>query len=211
MKKILQSHFERLKPAKVYLDDIKEIIGFLENTCKEVEIQSGDNLLDSLGELQSLKKEVLHDLTISGKQPYISVDMNPDSLSLYITEDTPESRGLFEKVKDVLVRCRRPFTWLLHNSFLSGIPWGFAVFFALLGAKTQSWSLATLSVILSLLGLIWVFYSIRDWSKRYTVIVPRHRIESPGFVKRNKDKILLAIFSAIFGALVTYLLTHLQK
>ena len=204
MKKVTQSHGENTKPVKLYLDDLEEIIEILKGACDEIEIQCGDMMLDSLDELLILKKEVLHDLKICGRKPYISADMSPRGIWLFISEDTAESRGLFEKVKTILLRCRRPFTWFLHNSFLTGIAWPLTLLGAVYGFKVQSKFMIALFGILFVLSIFWAIYGFQDWSRRYTVVIPKHRIESPGFAKRNRDKILLAVISALIGAMVTY-------
>ncbi|OGW51895.1 MAG: hypothetical protein A2Y81_06770 [Nitrospirae bacterium RBG_13_43_8] len=152
------------------------------------------------------RKELLHDIRITGRHPYISVEMEPNQIWLYISEDTPESRGLFEKIKAVLLRWRRRFTWLLHNSFLNGIASTLTMVGAVLGFRVQSRFLSVLIIALSLVCIFWAVYGFQDRTKRYTVIVSKHRIETPGFVKRNRDSILLAIISALIGALLTYFL-----
>jgi hypothetical protein len=195
-----------MKPVRLYLDDLQEIVGFLEEPCDRVEIQTGDKVLDSLDELQSLKKEVLHKLKISGWAPYISVDMSPNQIWLYIAEDTPESRGLFEKIKTVLVRCQRPLSGLFHSSSLVGLAWPLTIWGVVLGLKVDSVFLASMFGVLFLLTIAWAICGFRDWTRRFTAVVPKHRVDSPGFLKRNKDKILLSIISALIGALVAYAL-----
>jgi hypothetical protein len=55
----------------------------------------------------------------------------------------------------------------------------------------------------SLLWFCWGFYARFH---RYSIIVPRYKTEVPGFLKRNSDKIALAIISAFVGSLVTFLI-----
>lgn len=206
MKKIIQSYGEHIAPVRVYLDDIQEIIGILRDSCEEVLIQTSNNQLDNVDELVSLRKDMLHDLKIYGRRPYISIDMEPNQIWLFVSEDTPESRGLFEKVKVVLLKCTRPFTWLLHSSFLNGIAWPLTILGAVLSWRMNSNLLTAFFAILFLLCVLWVVYGYYDRFNRYTVVVPRHRIDSPNFLKRNTDKIVLAIISALIGALVSYVL-----
>jgi len=55
MKKIVGHHSEDLKPVKLYLDDLEEIIDILEaGSCKNITIQVGDIQLDSLNEIKEL-------------------------------------------------------------------------------------------------------------------------------------------------------------
>ena len=211
MKKVPQPHGKRLKPVKIYLDDLEEIIDCLKNTCQEIEIQSGENLLDDLDELPALNKEVLHDLRITGRKPYISVDMKPHQIWLYIAEDIPKSRGLFEKIKATLCRRRRLLAPLLHNSFLVGVSLSLTIWGLIIGLKMQSAFLVSLFGVFLLLCVFWGIYGFKDQTQQYTVIIPKYRIESPGFMKRNRDNIILAVISALIGALMTYILTYILR
>ena len=206
MKKILQSYGESIRPVRIYLDELEDIIGFLDGTCEEIVIQCGNMLLDNLDELSTLNKELVHDLTIRGKRPYVSLDMKPDDIWLNIGEDTPVSRGLFEKIKAVLVRCRRPFTRILHSGYFVGFALGLSINGVAYGIYKEFKVLVALSLVLFAVSVFWTFYGFQDWRKRYTVVVLKHRIESPGFGKRNRDKIVLVIISALMGALITYFL-----
>lgn len=207
MKKVAQAYSEYLKPARVYLDDLEEIVGILRETCDEVIIQAGDCLLDDLNELGQLRKEVLHDLKISGSQPDVSVDMRHSQIWLYISEDTPKSRGLFEKIKEILVRCKRPFAGLLQNTFLMGTALAFTFCGIICAIVVKSCFLIVCFAFLFSLSILWNVYGFQERSNRYTIVVLKHRIDNPNFLGRNRDKIILMIISAFLGALVTYFLT----
>jgi len=211
MKKVPQSHGEQLKPVKIYFDDLKEIIDILKTTCKQIKIQTEEYLLDDLNELSALKKEILHSLTITGLNPYICLDMTPYRISLYINEDSPESRGLFEKIKEILVRRRRRLASLLHNPILQGISLPITIWGLYNALKMKSPFLIFLTGVSFLLCIFWWIYGNKDRTQRYTIIIPKYRIESPGFLKRNKDSIIVGIISALTGALITYILTYFFK
>jgi hypothetical protein len=206
MRKAIGSYGEELKPVCLYLDDLKEIVSILEGTCEKIDIQTDDVLLDSLDEIGDLKKEILNNLTISGKNPYVSLSMQPYRIWLYIHEDTPESRGLFQKVKLVLVRCQRPLARILHNTALSGLSSWIWILTGVAAIKLKSRLLGLCVGLLFILSTVWVFYGIRYYDRRSIIVVPKNRIDSPSFVKRNLDKIIVGLVCAIIGALITYLL-----
>ena len=208
MKKIVKSYCEIIKPVKLYLDDLTEIVEILKGACEEVCIQIEDVQLDDLDEISSLRKEVIFDISVRGYEPYVSVEMKPHTIHLYIQEDTPESRGLLEKVKTVLLRCRR-FTLFLDNApYIFGTLLGFSIgIFVILKERPMVFGILNLALFMAVvLSFKFVF---NEKLKHYTTVVLKYKIETPGFFKRNKDRILLALISASIGAIVTYILTLL--
>lgn len=206
MRKVVGSYGEEIKPVRLYLDDLKEIVSILEGSCEEVDIQTDDVLLDSLDEIGDLKKEVLNNLTISGRNPYVSLSMQPYHIWLYIHKDTPQSRGLFQKVKLVLVRCQRPLAHILHNTALSVLSSWIWILTVMAAIALKSRLLGLCAGLFFILSIVWIFYSIRYYDRRSIIVFPKNRIDSPSFVKRNFDKIIVGLVCAIIGALITYLL-----
>ncbi|NLX13477.1 MAG: hypothetical protein GXY44_07470 [Phycisphaerales bacterium] len=188
------------------MGDIEEIIDILKGTCEAIEIRVENMILDDINELTELKKEQIYDIHIHGQRPYICLDMLHYTIWLSIAEDTPESRGLFEKIKSVLIRCRRPLSWLLHPVVIGGAMGASIVLLGQSGLKSGSRFHVVLFAILFGLYVFWFAYAFHDWSRHYTIIIAKHRIDSPGLVKRNADKIILAAISAIIGAMITNLI-----
>jgi hypothetical protein len=150
-------------------------------------------------------------MNISGRQPYVSVDLRQYEIWLCISEDIPECRGLFEKIKAVLLRCQGQFDWFFYNNILivSALVCTFA---GIVGSFLSHFTfMLAFSAALFIISLFWGIY--KDWYlvNRYTIIVPKYRIDSPSFVKRNGDKIILAMISALIGAVIGAISTHFLK
>ncbi len=203
MEKIIRPLSENLKPATLYLDDIENIIDTLRTVSSEVIISTREYLLKDLQELRELKKEQLTHLEIEIHEPYVSISFEPHRIWLYIAKDEPISRGLFEKVKEIVSRRERKIARITHSSWLSGILIG--TFFPLLSLgidKASYWIIFT-SIVLFIIAILISWYGFQDRFNKYSVIVLKNKNELPSFWKRNSDKIVLMILSAIIGSFIT--------
>ncbi len=60
---------------------------------------------------------------------------------------------------------------------------------------------------LFMLGCVWWWWlAFRAQTRKYSIVVPKYRIDAPDFWKRNADKIVIAVISAIVGGLLTLLI-----
>lgn len=209
MKKIIPSRSEDLKSARLYLDDIKEIFEILFNSAENVTIETKNYMLDSMEDFTELHEEKIHDITLSSQEPYVTVKFSPSRISLYIGKDNNESRGIFEKIKKILIKCERPFTWILHNSVAYTLCT--YLFFCLIGFSIAIKD-AFLSVYFSLLFILCLLWAIYGWNDRFyhfSTIILKYRINYPSFIKRNKDRIIIALISAVVSAILTWILSLL--
>ncbi|MBI4447236.1 MAG: hypothetical protein HY645_15195 [Acidobacteria bacterium] len=209
MQKLTKSRGEHLKPVKLFLDDIERIVATLREVSSEVEITTDEYVLADLSQLSDLKHECLTTLKLLNRNPYLAVDLEPSRVWLYIAEDTPTARGLYEKVRSILVQQRRPFasaliSWWFPLMISAGMVTAFLI------GTIQSNPLAVgLGLVLFGFALWGMWYSHRVVTGRYSIIIPKRRRESPSFLKRNADRIILAMISAIAGGIITSLLSSL--
>ena len=115
MEKLIKPFGESQKPVILYMDDIDKIVEIIGQASQKVEISTEDYVIQDLKQLSELKHEFLNELNISIREPYVSLNMKPDIIFLYIGKDDLLSRGLFENIKKILLQNRRPFSWLLQN------------------------------------------------------------------------------------------------
>ena len=135
------------------------------------------------------------------RDPYIKVDIGRDRASLYIGQDTPVSRGVFEHIKDLLRKRMRSLAWFKRLGWLS------YSYLLLMLLSTNVWSAWALNarlgaiILLFVLSILWPTSFLIDFPR--SRIVASHRIRNPHFLERNKDKIILAAICAGIGAVAT--------
>lgn len=206
MQKIVQSLGEHLKPVWLYLDDVEQIVEIFRQVSSDVSISTKEFALSDLKQLTELKKEFITDLHIQIREPYVSLSLESNRIWLYAQKDEAVSRGLFEQVKQVLSKNKRSFDQLLQNSALLGLFMGSSFPLLAIGIRESTSWLIFLSVIMIMVSILWGWYGYQDRFKRYSIVIPKYRIETPSFWKRNSDAFLLSIFSAIIGGIITLIL-----
>lgn len=192
MKQIISEYSEDLKPVKVYLDDLEKIVAILNETNQRVEIIIGNYMLDNVEELKQIKEEVLYNMTIRVCNPYISVNLRPNNARIYISEDTTISRGILGKIKDVLIRRKRHIAYVNLFYITSGISFITGIFL--------SYSYNSKYFFIWLIGLALTLFLILlncIICGKYSIIIPKYKIDAPSFFKRNSDKIIIGIITAI--------------
>ena len=93
----------------------------------------------------------------------------------------------------------------MHNFNLCGLFGGIALvgLFGAIAAKSSS-IIACFLLLLSIFGA-WYWYGFYDRFHCFSAVIPKYRVDSPGFLKRNRDKILVSVISLIVGAAIAYL------
>lgn len=194
MQKLTKSHGELLKPVKLYLNDLERIVELLQEVATDVDISTDEYTLTDLNQLSELKKEHLTFLELEVSDPYISFNLEPHQVWLFIGRDDMVSRGTFEKIKQVLVQRKRPLAWLLHSSVTSGLFTGLALGVLVTGVSIGNSIIAVLSTLALFLGVWWMWYGHKDRFKRYSIIIPKYRVDEPSFLKKTLMTLSLLSF-----------------
>jgi len=213
MEKKIPSRTEKLRPVKLYLDDLEQIVSILKVESNEVKIETDEYKYESLEELVGNRKETIYELKLgSGRSVWSPVKLSLDKyfVELFISEDEPRLRGLFEKIKEILVKRERVYrrlvspifslifsvfslTIIIVNKFLYPLPLiilPFLYFIIIPSATT-----------ISLIIVVWLNME----KGKYSIIVLKHRSDQVSFWKRNKDQVLLLIIGTVIGAVITVL------
>jgi hypothetical protein len=205
---------EHLPPVKLYLDDIAKIYDALHEAGERITIETPEYECTEPAELATLGVQQLRGLKIQCADPYLTVDITSREVWLYAAADDNVSRGLFEKIKELL---RRRHRWIARR--FSGTFGAVPILVALgIGffAVPDHWTsrprdsvpflagLGSISLLLVVIALF-AWYQVRgtNW-----VLLTNRNQAAPGFWRRNGDKLIvggiLAIVSAAIGALATY-------
>lgn len=208
MDKKKKSYRVELPPLVVYFDEIEEIIDCLKELSTEISIETENYSLSDISELKEINKNQINQLEIRSRDPYISVDLGKSSASIYISEDNAAERGVLEKIRLLLERRKRKLAWLAHSSFLSGATTGASSWFFLFGAMNRDLTLIMQGILLLALGVFWMVFGHKNQFKQYSIIFTSSKEQTPGFLVRKKDDIIVALISGSIGALITYFLTR---
>lgn len=197
MKKIHKPLGEHLRPIKLYYDDILEIYRILKEAGDLIQIKTDEYEIESIEEILSIKKPFITNLSIKLYEPAVSIDFRDSNIWLYASEDTPVQRGLYEKIKTILVKKQRIFAPLFQSSIASGLFTG-----------SSTWWLFTddykyIGILIICLGLLWMYFGHKSQFQFYSLIFPVSRTDKPSFLERNKDQLFLALISAIMGGIIT--------
>lgn len=206
MKQISQSKSVDLPPTELYLEDIDELCQIIRGAAKNVRIEVPGYELESPDELAALSKQlptkVLHEFKIKAREPYIILEIYPHSSHLYISDQTLELLGIQTKITEFMIQRRQTFWWAMNPwlvSFLAPI----AIF---AGAKFNKWVFGATAIIV--IAAYWWTY--RRTFRSHTIFFLSSRKERDSFWMRNRDKIILAILSALIGAIAKGLYEYIS-
>ena len=208
MKRIPQRLSYKLGPIHLYLDEIEKIIEHLRSGAETVDVDAGEFHLEPTDKLADIKGAEIHDLTIESSNPHIAVQLWPRSAELIAYRDDPNTRGLFEVIKDELITHQRLFSGFHRYPMAGGVTLGLSPSVLLfLPIPTAQRLIAT--ALMFALGVLMSLPVLRILHKSYSTVVLRYRAERPSFWQRKGDEILIALISAIIGSLLTLGITKL--
>jgi hypothetical protein len=163
MEQLVQSHYKSLKPVVLYREDVETILLLMQEVSAHVEITTKEARWADLNELWEQKKETFSNFQLcTGYQmvQMVSLELNQNSVFLYISKDDLSSRGAFEKIKALLeLRTRPCFKFvepLALGSLTAGLCFG-SLFIAVTSAvQGKNWFATVIAGIFAL-ALFWVW------------------------------------------------------
>lgn len=196
MREKTNKHFDKFPAATLYLDDLKEIAAAVSLVSESFMITCGNMELDSVDEIDELanrqSKSQFNSIYIKSYSPYISIDLPHSGASAYVSEDSPELRGIIHKIEEIISQGTRKYFDPLHAA--PAVILFFGAFINLFRSEY-----VTASIYLGL-----VFFSIFAAAiiqmKHRLIIHTYERNKKSSFFIRKKDEIILVIISGLFGA-----------
>ncbi|MBP3709106.1 MAG: hypothetical protein J6I73_01665 [Treponema sp.] len=205
MKSITKDFSIYMKPIVLDFSDVAEICKILSVISDEYEIKTDDTEFENFEELKNYSKDVISNLKISTKIPYITIDFYKHSpAKLYIAEDTLVSRGALEKIRDVLnakivksYSVISIFDKVLKRVFYADVLLSIVLFaFNLLKPLTIFEFFLPFACFYILFGVFSTTYTTLI-ENRYSLIYLKGK--EPSFWIRKKDEIILLIISNIIS------------
>ena len=206
MKKKIDNNFsDYIEGVKLYRDDFDEII----NRCKSksiiLEIMDEDNSYDSIAELITNKGTNLSKLEFKGR---IDGDKSFHAITISFQRGTtylsfigdPE---LISFGHEIFYFIKKRVVW--HYKLFDPWLFGFIAFIPLVWREIfHDVSLKNLMIIFS--GFLLLLFLLSVYNRKFNFNLSLLRRHEVGFLKRNKDTILLSIISSIIGALILFLI-----
>ena len=207
----ITSRSQWLKPAILYLDDIQFIYDLLGEHCKEVTIRTGEFDLTSVDSIRELADDYQTTLEVSGREPYINAQLGPDSCHIFVLEDSVTNCGLQEKIAERIRKRKNPLRCLTHESLAPPIV-QIAILVALISANLEAIAFIPLFAISTVLNFVWIGRSIYNTRNRFVMTYPTDFKGRNTFLRRNGDKMVLALITTTLGTIVGILIkTFLMK
>lgn len=207
MKKKSVTHGEHLKPITLYSDDLDFIHEKILDTCSKIEYSTDRYEYDSLEELKKESSPKVDNLSISGRNPYISIDISKHRIWLYTSGENSDVVNLYYFFKDYLQKKGSIYSkifntwiWGIINAFFlpSGLLFLFSDYF-LKKTPISSNKVLILGLSVLVIGLLisLIFY------RKGSVIYLSSKNDTDSFFERNRDSIILLVLGAIIGWIFT--------
>lgn len=191
--------------VSLYREDLDELLGVLAKYCSKVKISDHQYEYDSFEELERERGKSLRGLKLTGQFPFLSLSLGP---KFYLFTGPPFAGepsceipylSLKEMLSKRISKVGKVFNWWWWLALL----WFWV---SLTGTPIATKLQIPLTLQISVLCLLVVGLGIsvavaRGWFFNIS-LSKRHATES--FWSRNRDKMILAIISAVFGAIVSH-------
>lgn len=208
MKTLVKPIIKNYLPVKIYLDDIEKICKAMEG---DVDLIIDGIQYETLDEVkQNVKSEFAKEVEITSSKPYVTVNFNPYNVRVFFSDDTNEALCMFSKINNTITGCLRYpskaysfyFTWLF--------PFFLGILSVVLAIKKFDY---VENIVDSILGffLVWSLWVCFIRVKKHARITLKYRVETPSFLKRNADQIILILFGAILGVVLTWIVPEMVE
>jgi hypothetical protein len=216
MKKIDKSISKDYLPVKLYLDDLESIEEILKEVSTSLSFETEDYKFDSIEELKThFKRAQINELHVKSSTPYITMDFTRMWTRIYVSSSDISNAGVFYRLDQIISNRNRKLKWRYSFYFLwivnillwiiNGVPFGPK----LIPVNPY------LSISIDTLAFMWLIWFFFIKFRRHSVIVLTHKNSEAPFLQRNKDNLILAIISALLGAILgiggTLILNQIQS
>jgi len=197
---------ERLKPVKLFLDDITRVAEIVDETSKNVQITADDYLLKDAGELAKLGLDTVSHLVISSENPAIKLEFSPFCACLSCSEKVP--RRVHDNIRSFLASRRRRLAWLFRHT-MPAIFAGFSFTLALIGINRGIRLVIFGSILLFAMSVFWAWWGFRSYFRHYSLIVLKPHADNSSFMLRNRDSLVISAFFTVIGVAIPFIVTAL--
>lgn len=183
-------------PLVMWASDLEDLYDVLRN-CSNIELVVDDMKFESVDEFVKVRKGRNPSVVkITASDPYITIELFNRWARLYVSSSQLLASGLFLKIDLILSRCERKPKFFYQYAWALGSTWVLPNIFYLPPLKPFNylyfWTVG--------LTFSWLVFVAFIHLYRFSIIRPMHQEERPSFFQRNIDAIVIAVISALLGA-----------
>lgn len=199
-----------LPPVRMYLDDLEELVRYLEKHVGEVVVEVGNDVAEKIPDLLQLGEDRVRNLTLkadASDETHLSVTVQfASSLFSWVntTSRSPVAHGIVHGVCDIISRHERRVLGFSHKRLQDFPAWvfGLPMLIAILGPFVLTTNQYTIVSVLSWLVLILLI--LLSFFPRRSLFILRYRKDAPSFWKRKGDDIVVGVVVGIVLALLGF-------
>ena len=192
--------------VRVYRDDLERILGLMRHAGLTTTISDNTFEYESLDEFQKTRGNSPREMKIAGinSQPFGTISLSLSGRRWNLSSYNEQTLGVAREI-DEIIRARQSAVEHIRSSWMA--PIGGSI--ALIGTSLTHISFR-LSVAFVGIGaaLLLCAVSLASYSYLRTGIVLKYRYET-GFLSRNRDRIIVAVCTALFLAALQLLIRFL--
>lgn len=203
-KEIYSSHTLNFKMPHLFREDLELLEKIIKKELKpeEYKLETEEFEYQELKEI-SEDTEPMNKFHIQTDSPYISIDFSNYDARLYADSDDLKTIGALKKIEEIISRRERKTLWRISNLSMWSIVLIYLlqllpIMFPKIGFKLFFILLLTFIIMV----ILWLFIGFRSLNN-FSLIEFAYSKSKSNFFTRNKDQIILIIFGAIIGSLVT--------
>jgi hypothetical protein len=126
---------------------------------------------------------------------------------LFTDKDLPAQRGVFEKMKKVLIQKKRYKVPTIVYPILFILIFNVTLYFVKPYIENPLEHFLILSIAVLIISFFIGYLTYQIYQNKRSIIFLDKRIDSPTFWERNKDQIIVAFVSSIMGAVAGAIIT----
>jgi hypothetical protein len=201
------------RPLRIYREDVEAIYSTMSEHTAKIELETQGYKITTLSDLGELPEKQTNELRIFCRDPYVNLEVTGSSPPrIYAAADDTTSRGLVDKVSDILKPRQRSWLWTaLRSAWFMWLPINIGSWGALFAARYEQWAIFSACVVIAVLGAVWIRL-VWVWRfSHYSEVVFLYRRDAPSFFARNRDPLAIAVIGALIGVLGTVVVVLISK
>jgi hypothetical protein len=209
MEKVRENYHKTYSGIRVSRMDLKQLVEVIAEKSHISGIEAGKWKLQGIDEVDKLKDKEILPFSVEASEPYIHLHLSQTSSSLFVNSPNDlEMLGLGTRLDSILKRngAEKEF---LHSNWLAFV-WPVIIWIA---AYVFIFRSKLVGLVIGVIGLavpMVALSSILFYFHR-SCRIKRSETSLTAFFKRNGDKIIIVILSAVIGSALTLLISWITR